>query len=101
MTAAVKYTIICRDGLSFTTHDDCGRVVKWSSSNPGTAADRGKGIVFFDCEIAELTSNDETAAYEAVLFKIIGDSVPRAVALSLRTMRKSAERFTPKVFDGE
>jgi len=114
VNAVNKAPIVCRDDLTFTSRDDCGRMVNWPRNNPGVAADWEKGIAFFDSEIAELAANDETAAYEAIRFAIAGmggrttnlelgfaDAVARAAALGLRVVRNGAERFTPKDFDGE
>lgn len=114
MSAVNKASITCRDDLTFTSRDDCGRMVNWPRNNPGVAADWGKGIAFFDSEIAELSANDETAAYEAIRFAItdmggrttslelgFADAVAKAAALGLRAMRNGAERFTPIDFDGE
>lgn len=72
MSAVNKAPITCRDDLTFTSRDDCGRMVNWPRNNPGVAADLGEGIAFFDCEIVELSANDETAAYEAIRFAITG-----------------------------
>ncbi|SNB81590.1 hypothetical protein SAMN02745900_03878 [Pseudomonas sp. URIL14HWK12:I8] len=114
MNALVKTPILCRDDLTFTKRDDCGRMVNWPRNNPGVATDWEKGIAFFDSEIAELSANDETAAYEAIRFAITGmggrttnlelgfaDAVAKAAALGLRAMRNGAERFAPIDFDGE
>lgn len=114
MNAAVKAPILCRDDLSFTSRDGCGRMVNWPRNNPGVAADWRNGIAFFDSEIAELSANDETAAYMAIRFAITGmggrttsleqgfaDAVARAAVLGLRAVRNGTERFTPKDFDGE
>lgn len=109
MSAVNKAPITCRDDLTFTSRDDCGRMVNWPRNNPGVAADWGKGIAFFDSEIAELAANDETAAFHAVKFAITGmggrytcleigfaESVARAAVLGLRAMRNGAQRFEPK-----
>lgn len=114
MSAVNKAPITCRDDLTFTSRDDCGRMVNWPRNNPGVAADWGKGIAFFDSEIAELSANDETAAYEAIRFAItdmggrttnleqgFADAVAKAAALGLRAMRSGTERFAPIDFDGE
>lgn len=114
MNAAVKAPILCRDDLSFTSRDTRGRMVNWPRNNSGVAADWEKGIAFFDSEIAELSANDETAAYNAIRFAIVGmggritelelgfaDSVAKAAILGLREIRNGAERFTPIDFDGE
>ncbi|GHS83154.1 hypothetical protein PAGU2196_39880 [Pseudomonas sp. PAGU 2196] len=114
MSAVNKAAITCRDDLTFTSRDDCGRMVNWPRNKPGVAADWGKGIAFFDCEIVELSATSETAAYEAIRFAIadmggrttnlelgFADAVAKAAALGLRAMRNGAERFTPIDFDGE
>lgn len=114
MSAMIRASITCRDDLTFTSRDDCGRMVNWPRNNPGVAADWEKGIAFFDSEIVELSANDETAAYEAIRFAITGmggrtsnlelgfaDAVAKAAATGLRAMRNGAERFAPIDFDGE
>ena len=112
MSAMIKASIACRDDLTFTSRDDCGRMVNWPHNNPGVAVDWEKGIAFFDGEIAELAANDETAAFHAVQFAITGmggrytcleigfvESVARAAVLGLRAMRNGAQRFEPKDFE--
>jgi len=112
VSAMIKASIACRDDLTFTSRDDCGRMVNWPRNNPGVAADWEKGIAFFDGEIAELAANDETAAFHAVKFAITGmggrytcleigfaESVARAAVLGLRAMRNGAQRFEPKDFE--
>lgn len=109
MNALVKTPILCRDDLSFTERDDCGRMVNWPCNNPGVADDWKKGIDFFDNEIAGLAVNDETAAFHAIEFAITGmgghytcleigfaESIARAAILGLRAIRNGAERFEPK-----
>jgi hypothetical protein len=110
MSAAIQ----TRDDLSFTKRDDCGRMINWPRNNPGVSADWEKGIAFFEKEVAELAANDETEAFHAIEFAIIGmggrytcleigfaESVARAAILGLRAIRNGAERFEPKDFDGE
>lgn len=109
MNAAVKAPTLCRNDLSFTTRDDCGLMVNWPRNNPGVAGDWEKGMAFFDSEIAELASHDETEAFHAIEFAITGmsgrytcleigfaESVARAAILGLRAIRGGAERFEPK-----
>lgn len=109
MNALVKTPILCRDDLSFTKRDDCGRMVNWPQNNPGVAADWEKGIAFFDSEIAELSANDERAAFHAIQFAVLSmgghytcleigfaESIARAAILGLRAIRNGAERFEPK-----
>lgn len=106
--------ITCRDDLTFTSRDDCGRMVNWPCNNAGVAADKERGLAFFDSEIAELSANNETAAYEAIRLAITGmggrttnlelgfaEAVAKAATLGLRAMRNATERFTPIDFDGE
>lgn len=100
--------IISRDDLSFTTRDDCGRMVNWPQNNPGVAADWDKGARFFDLEIAQLARVDETEAFHAIEFAILNmggrttcleigfvESVARAAVLGLRAMRNGASHFEP------
>lgn len=100
--------IVCRDDLSFTTRNDSGRMTNWPQNNPGVAADWDKGAQFFELEIAQLASVDETEAYHAIEFAILGmggrttcleigfaESVARAAMLGLRAMRNGASRFEP------
>ena len=72
MSAMIKASIACRDDITFTSRDDCGRMVNWPCNNPGVASDWEKGMAFFDIEIAELAANDETAAFHAVQLAITG-----------------------------
>ncbi|WP_339465539.1 hypothetical protein [Pseudomonas capeferrum] len=103
-----------RDDLSFTQRDGEGRLINWPRNNPGVATDWGKGIDFFEHEVAGLASNNETQAYNAIRFAITGmggrytclelgfaESVARAAIIGLRAMRNGVERFEPNNFDGE
>jgi hypothetical protein len=94
--------------LSFTQRDD-GGLINWPPNNPGVAADWEKGIAFFDSEITELSANDETEAFHAIEFAILGmggrytclefgfaESVARAAVLGLRAMRNGTQRLEPK-----
>lgn len=97
-----------RDDLSFTRRDSEGRLVNWPRNNPGVASDWKKGIDFFECEVYELATHDETEAFHAIEFAIAGmggrytsleigfaESVARAAVLGLRAMRSGAVRFEP------
>ncbi|MHC8289486.1 hypothetical protein ACYZUD_22265 [Pseudomonas sp. XS1P51] len=112
MNVAVKAPILCREDLSFTKRDAEGSLINWPRNNPGVAADWEKGIAFFDSEIAELAANDETEAFHAIEFAILGmggcttclefgfaESVARAAVLGLRAMRNGTQRFEPKDFE--
>lgn len=103
-----------RDDLSFTQRDSGGRLINWPQNNPGVANDWFKGIGFFELEVAELAANNETEAFHAIEFAIIGmggrytclemgfaESVARAAVIGLRAMRSGFDRFEPKDFDGE
>ncbi len=104
MSAVIK----SRDDLSFTTRDVEGRLINWPRNNPGVAEDWDKGIAFFDTEVSCLASHDETEAFNAIMWAIIGmggrytnlelgfvDRVARAAALGLRAMREGATPFEP------
>lgn len=104
----VKPQILSRDDLSFTQRDEFGRMVNWPRNNPGVAADWDKGIAFFESEIAELASHDETEAFHAIQFAITGmaervtclevgfsEQVAAAAVLGLRAIRSGAYRFEP------
>ena len=106
--------ITCRDDLTFTSRDDCGRMVNWPRNNPGVAEDWERGVGFFDSEICELAATDETEAFHAIQYALRGmggrytnlelgfiDRVARAAIVGLRAMRNTTERFTPIDFDGE
>lgn len=102
-----------RDDLSFTRRDSKGRMINWPRDNPGVAADWAKGRAFFDDEVFTLASHDETEAYDAIRFAIMGmggrytnlemgfaDRIARAAVLGLRAIREGAEHFEP-VDDGD
>lgn len=108
MNAALKAPILCRDHLNFTQRDKEGRLINWPRNNPGVAADWRKGIAFFEREVAELASHDETEAFHAIQHAITGmagrvtcleigfaESVARAAVLGLRVMRNGGTRFEP------
>ncbi|MGY3172402.1 hypothetical protein ACVWYU_001779 [Pseudomonas sp. TE12234] len=97
-----------RDDLSFTVRDPLGRMVNWPRNNPGVAADREKGMTYFDHEVSALASFDETEAFHAVQFAIIGmgghytnleigfaQRVAAAAVLGLRAMRNGMPDFVP------
>lgn len=99
--------ITCRDDLSFTTRDDCGRMTNWPQNNPGVAGDFARGTACFD-EVAMLAGADETDAFHAIKSAMIDmggrttnlelgfvESVARAAVLGLRAMRNGASRFEP------
>lgn len=67
-----------------------------------------KGIACFDVEISELAAHDETEAYHAIQFAIVGmggrytnletgfiDRVARAAVIGLRSLRAGVEQFAP------
>lgn len=104
MSAAIQ----SRDDLSFTLRDDAGRLINWPRYNYGLPADWGKGIACFDAEVAELAAYDETEAFHAIQFAIVGmggrctsletgfiDRVARAAVIGLRALRDGAEPFAP------
>lgn len=108
MSASVRPPIYTRDDLSFTRRDEMGRMINWPRNNPGVAEDWKKVMAFFDNEIAELASFDETSAFHAIQFAItsmggrytcleigFAESVARAAVLGLRAMRSGAPRFKP------
>ena len=108
MNALVKAPILNRDDLSFAKRDNSGCLVNWPANNPGVASDWEKGKAFFDGEIFELAGNDETEAFQAIEFAILGmggrytslelgfaESVALAAVIGLRALRGGAEPFTP------
>lgn len=110
----MKTSIQTRDDLSFTKRDDMGRLINWPRNNPGVPGDWEKGLAFFDDEIVALAAHDETEAFHAIQFAIVGmggrstmleigfiDRVARAAIVGLQFMRGGAERFEPQDFDGE
>ncbi|CAI8866116.1 hypothetical protein [Pseudomonas chlororaphis] len=97
-----------REDLSFTKRDDAGRLINWPRNNPGVPADWEKGIACFDDEITEMAAHDETEAFNAIRFAIVGmggwytnleigfiDRVARAAVIGLRALRDGAEPFVP------
>jgi hypothetical protein len=67
-----------------------------------------KGIACCDAEIFELAAHDETEAFHAIQFAIVGmggrctsletgfiDRVARAAVIGLRSLRAGAEQFAP------
>lgn len=98
-----------RDDLSFTKRDSEGRLINWPRNNLGVAADWQKGFDFFKCEVLHLAAHDETEAFYAIQFALVGmggrytcleigfiDRVAHAAVIGLRAMRNSAERFQPQ-----
>jgi hypothetical protein len=97
-----------RDDLSFTQRDSEGRLINWPRNNPGVAADWQKGVDFFEGEVRDLASLDETEAFYAIQFALVGmggrytcleigfiDRVARAAVIGLRVIRGGATRFEP------
>lgn len=104
----MKTPIKTREDLSFTQRDPEGRPINWPRNNPGVAADWQKGINFFDAEVTTLAAHDETEAFHAIQFALIGmggrstmlevgfiDRVAKAAIVGLRAMREGAEQFAP------
>lgn len=104
MSAAIR----SRDDLSFTQRDDAGRLINWPRYNYGVPGDWEKGIACFDAEVATLAAHDETEAFHAIQFAIVGmggqctsletgfiDRVARAAVIGLRALRDGAEPFAP------
>lgn len=103
----INYPLICtRDDLSFTARDAQGRMVNWPRNNPGVAADWEKGMTFFDQEVSALAAFDETEAFHAIQFAIMGmgsrytnleigfaQRVAAAAVLGLRAMRNGEADF--------
>lgn len=105
-------SVINRDDLSFTHRDEGGRMINWPRNNPGVSSDWEKGMAFFDGEVTELASHDETEAFDAIRFAILGmserytnlemgfaDRVAHAALIGLRHIRSGAEQFTPADID--
>lgn len=97
-----------RDDLSFTARDVQGLMVNWPRNNPGVAADWEKGMAFFDKEVSALAAFDETEAFHAIQFAIMGmggrdtnleigfaQQVAAAAVLGLRAMRNGVPDFVP------
>ncbi len=108
MSAAIR----SRDDLSFTVRDVEGRLVNWPRNNPGVAADWQKGIDFFECEVRDLANHDETEAFNAIRFALVGmggrttnlelgfiERVALAAMVGLRALRDGAQPFTPAELD--
>jgi hypothetical protein len=108
MSAAIR----SRDDLSFTQRDDVGRLVNWPRNNPGVAADWQKGIDFFECEVRDLATHDETEAFDAIRFALVGmggrytcleigfiEHVALAAMVGLRALREGAQPFMPAETD--
>ncbi|WP_432217482.1 hypothetical protein ACREYJ_21085 [Pseudomonas kribbensis] len=108
MSAAIR----SRDDLSFTVRDVEGRLVNWPRNNPGVAADWQKGIDFFECEVRDLANHDETEAFNAIRFALVGmggrttnlelgfiERVALAAMVGLRALRDGAQLFTPAELD--
>lgn len=104
----MKTPIKTREDLSFTKRDPEGRLINWPRTNPGVAADWQKGINFFDVEVTTLAAHDETEAFHAIQFALIGmggrstmlevgfiDRVAKAAIVGLRSMREGALQFAP------
>ncbi|HEX4549916.1 hypothetical protein [Pseudomonas sp.] len=104
----MKSSIQTREDLSFTQRDPEGRLINWPRNNPGVAEDWDKGLAFFDTEVSCLASHDETEAFNAIMWAIIGmggrytnlelgfvDRVARAAVLGLRAMREGVTPFEP------
>lgn len=108
MSAGIK----SRDDLSFTMRDGEGRLINWPRNNPGVAADWQKGIDFFECEVRDLANHDETEAFNAIWFALVGmggrttnlelgfiERVALAAMVGLRALRDDAQPFTPAELD--
>jgi hypothetical protein len=108
MSAAIR----SRDDLSFTVRDVEGRLVNWPRNNHGVAADWQKGIDFFECEVRDLANHDETEAFNAIRFALVGmggrttnlelgfiERVALAAMVGLRALRDGAKPFTPAELD--
>lgn len=108
MSADLNPLIVCRDDLSFTLRDECGRLISWPLNNPGVAADWDKGMAYFDNEVACLAAHDETEAFHAIEFAIEGMAarvtcleigfarqVAAAAVIGLRAMRQGVPPFAP------
>lgn len=101
-----------REDLSFTQRDAEGRLINWPRNNPGVAADWQKGIDFFECEVRALATHDETAAFNAIRFALVGmggrytcleigfiEHVALAAMVGLRALRDGAQSFIPTETD--
>lgn len=101
-----------REDLSFTQRDVEGRLINWPRNNPGVAADWEKGIDFFECEMRDLATHDETEAFDAIRFALSGmggrytclelgfiERVALAAMVGIRALRDGAQPFTPAEID--
>jgi hypothetical protein len=101
-----------REDLSFTQRDVEGRLINWPRNNPGVAADWQKGIDFFECEVRDLATHDETEAFDAIRFALVGmggrytcletgfiEQVALAAMVGLRALREGAQPFKPAETD--
>jgi len=108
MSVAIK----SRDDLSFTVRDVEGRLINWPRNNPGVAADWQKGIDFFECEVRDLATHDETEAFDAIRFALSGmggrytclelgfiERVALAAMVGIRALRDGAQPFAPAEID--
>ncbi|MGP6460691.1 hypothetical protein [Pseudomonas parakoreensis] len=108
MSAAIR----SRDDLSFTQRDDAGRLINWPRCNYGVPGDWERGIACFDAEIAELAAYDETEAFNAIRFALVGmggrttnlelgfiERVALAAMVGIRALRDGAQPFTPAETD--
>jgi hypothetical protein len=107
-TTLDKVKIKSRDDLSFTKRDAGGLMINWPRKNPGVATDWKKGIGFFDGDITALAGVNETEAYDAITYALLGmgghytnlefgfiQTVARAAVLGLRATRGGAAQFEP------
>ncbi|MBT2339508.1 MULTISPECIES: hypothetical protein [Pseudomonas] len=107
--ATINFPLVrTRDDLSFTARDSEGRLINWPRNNPGVASDWEKGMAFVDQEVSSLAAFNETEAYEAIQFAIVGmggrttcleigfvQQIAKAAVLGLRAMRNGTEQFEP------
>jgi hypothetical protein len=106
--------ITCRADLSFVERDSEGRSINWNIVHDRQEV-WGENFVIgqgFMSEIAELSSSDETEAYNAVRFAIQGfisggwgqecgfsEAVARCVIDGLRHRKSGQESFEPMEYD--
>ena len=107
--ATINFPLVrTRDDLSFTARDWGGRLINWPRNNPGVASDWAKGMAYVDQEVSSLAAFDETQAYEAIEFAILGmggratcleigfvQQIAKAAVLGLRAMRNGEAEFAP------
>ncbi|QHA83559.1 hypothetical protein E3Z27_18675 [Pseudomonas mediterranea] len=107
--ATINFPLVrTRDDLSFTARDSEGRLINWPRNNPGVASDWAKGMAFFDQEVSSLAAFDETEAYEAIEYAILGmggrttcleigfvQQIAKAAVLGLRAIRNGEGEFAP------